>query len=68
MSEKLIDISLIVGMVYREAVKRMNSFGYEDVLKDTTDKKFIDQCIIQKIENEYFDKFGNYFSHEQINY
>jgi hypothetical protein len=57
----------IVGMVFPETRKRQGSFGYEDVPTDTRDKKFIELCIEQGRDYQYFDKWGNKFSIDEIN-
>lgn len=62
----MIERRLIVGMKYLETTKRMNAFGYEDILTDTKDDKFINLCINQNRDNQYFDKYGNLFTIDEI--
>jgi hypothetical protein len=64
--EKLIKRHEVVGMVYMETIKRQGCFGFRDVLTDTKDIEFISTCISEKIDNQYFDKYGNSFTIDEI--
>lgn len=62
----MIERRLIVGMKYLETRKIMNAFGYEDILIDTKEDKFINLCINQNRDNQYFDKYGNLFTIDEV--
>ena len=56
----------IVGMKFMQNVKRQGFFGYHEVEGDCKDKYIIDTSIKQKLDNRYFDKYGNEFTIDEI--
>ncbi len=64
----MISINDIVGMEYTATIKRQSGFGYYEEKRDSKDLNYIQFCFIMKVDNRYFDKFGNEFNVNEISF